>query len=105
MYASYKLIFQNYEITEHISYRNLKKVDHTARKSQWWFRLRLGRERLLSIALINAVNVHVHWDTKFQLFMQKKKNDLFNKFWKKKKTRIFEIRFILKWKGSTLKTR
>lgn len=73
MYASYKLIFQNYEITEHISYRNLKKVDHTARKSQWWFRLRLGRERLLSITLINAVNVHVHWDTTFQLFMQKKK--------------------------------
>lgn len=73
MYASYKLNFQNYEITEHISYRNLKKVDHTARKSQWWFRLRLGRERLLSITLINAVNVHVHWDTKFQLFMQKKK--------------------------------
>lgn len=34
MYASYKLNFQNYEITEHISYRNLKKVDHTARKSQ-----------------------------------------------------------------------
>lgn len=73
MYASYKLNFQNYEITEHISYRNLKKVDHTARKSQWWFRLRLGRERLLSITLINAVNVHVHWDTTFQLFMQKKK--------------------------------
>lgn len=76
MYASYKLNFQNYEITEHISYRNLKKVDHTARKSQWWFRLRLGRERLLSITLINAVNVHVHWDTKFQLFMQKKKKKM-----------------------------
>lgn len=85
MYASYKLNFQNYEITEHISYRNLKKVDHTARKSQWWFRLRLGRERLLSITLINAVNVHVHWDTKFQLFMQKKKMICLTNFERRRK--------------------
>lgn len=60
----------------------------------------------IKIVLINAVIVHVHWNTKFQLFMKKKK-DWFDKFWKKQKTMIVKIHmyvFFFKWKGSTLKT-
>lgn len=57
----------------------------------------------IKIVLINAVIVHVHWNTKFQLFMKKK--DWFDTFWKKQNhdSQDTHVRFFLNEKEVRLK--